>query len=294
MLNAVLKPPPEHRVEYVEILNPITEPVVLDEKLSILDIRARDQSGRQFNVEMQMVTHAALQSRFLYYWAKLYSSQLESGDRYDLLRPVVSICFLDALLFPTSGEYHLPFRLWNPESQLVLSKDLEIHLFQLPNFTKTDRELSEPLDLWLYFLNNGMQLDPEDLPTVFQVPELDEAMGALRMLTQDEIERARYEDREKARRDALSWERAMERRLSEGVAKAAAEAMAKGLAEGRAKGRAEGHTEGLAVGTAKGLIGQIRLCEQILKLAPHPEEKLQSMSLDELQIVLERLRGQLP
>ncbi len=35
------------------------------------------------------------------------------------------------------------------------------------------------------------------------------------MLTKDELERAEYEDREKARRDALSWERERERNLAE-------------------------------------------------------------------------------
>jgi predicted transposase/invertase (TIGR01784 family) len=65
MLNAVLQPPPEQRVLSVEILNPISEPVVLDEKLSILDVKARDQSGRQFNVEMQMATHPGFVAVFL-------------------------------------------------------------------------------------------------------------------------------------------------------------------------------------------------------------------------------------
>jgi len=45
MLNAVLDPPPERRIESVEILNPIIEPVVLDEKLSILDVEGCGCSG---------------------------------------------------------------------------------------------------------------------------------------------------------------------------------------------------------------------------------------------------------
>lgn len=83
VLNSVLRPLPDRRVVSVEILNPMTEPVVLDEKLSILDVKARDQAGRQFNVEMQMVPHPIFAERFLYYWAKLYSGQLIAGDRYE-------------------------------------------------------------------------------------------------------------------------------------------------------------------------------------------------------------------
>ena len=38
------------------VLNPYSEKMALDDKLSILDIKARDNQGRLFNVEMQMVT----------------------------------------------------------------------------------------------------------------------------------------------------------------------------------------------------------------------------------------------
>jgi hypothetical protein len=42
------------------MLNPFKEKMALDEKLSILNIKARDQLGRQFNIEMQMVGFPAL------------------------------------------------------------------------------------------------------------------------------------------------------------------------------------------------------------------------------------------
>jgi len=273
MLNAVLKPPPERRVESVEILNPMTEPVVLDEKLSILDVKARDQSGRQFNVEMQMAAHPGLRGRFLYYWAKLYGGQLQAGEEYETLEPVVSICFLDGLLFPETGEFHLPFRLWDPHTQLTFTDHLAIHLFQLPNFTKSAEQLSNPLDLWLYFLNNGERLDPNNLPDQLRITEVEEAMSVLKGLTQEELERERYEAREKARRDALSWRKALERREAE-----AAEALAKGL------------TKGLV----EGLVGQVRLCERFLKRAPLPDEQLKSMSVDELKRLLEEFESQFP
>ncbi len=55
LLNAVLQPPPAQRVAALEILNPFNDKEALDDKLSVVDIKARDQSGRQFNVEMQML-----------------------------------------------------------------------------------------------------------------------------------------------------------------------------------------------------------------------------------------------
>ena len=274
LLNAVLRPPSDRRVVGVQILNPITEPVTLDDKLAVLDLKARDQSGRRFNVEMQMVLHPALRSRFLYYWARTYSSQLVAGDDYGRLAPVVSICFLDALLFPETDAFHLPFRLLDPATNLVLSDDLAIHIFQLPNFVKTEDELRDELDCWLFFLNNGEELDPAHIPQPLRVPEFQEALEIMQTLTQDEIERQRYESREMARRDALSWEREIER--------------AHQKAE-HAEQKLE-HAEQEAV---KALIGQITLCEQLLHRPTPPEDELRRLSLDELQGLGAQLRREL-
>jgi predicted transposase/invertase (TIGR01784 family) len=46
----------------------------VNDKLSILDTKARDQSGWHFNVEMQMVAGRSQQRRTLYYWSKAVSA----------------------------------------------------------------------------------------------------------------------------------------------------------------------------------------------------------------------------
>jgi len=53
LLHAILNPTPEEQIVEIQILNPFSEQMALDGKRSILDIKARDQRGRQFNVEMQ-------------------------------------------------------------------------------------------------------------------------------------------------------------------------------------------------------------------------------------------------
>ena len=72
LLDAVLQPESGQAIESLELLNPFNNREALDEKMSILDIKARDQSGRQFNVEMQMLAYGAFRQRALYYWAKLH------------------------------------------------------------------------------------------------------------------------------------------------------------------------------------------------------------------------------
>ena len=94
LLNAVLQArSAEHVLPVVELelLNPFNDKDRLDDKLSILDIKARDQSGRQFNVEMQLLFNRYFRQRVLYYWARLHQSQLQEGEDYGLLRPTLSM-----------------------------------------------------------------------------------------------------------------------------------------------------------------------------------------------------------
>ena len=303
VLNAVLEPRPDQSVESVVILNPITEPLVLDDKLSVLDIRARDQTGRSFNVEMQMIAHGGLEGRLLYYWAKLYGSQLQSGDQYQTLEPTISICFLDGLLFAEADECRLSFRLWDPHVQLAFSDHLAIHLFQLPRFRKQVEDLSGPLDLWLYFLNNAKWLDPDNLPESLRVAELKEAVDVLRQLTQEERERERYEDRERARRDALSWahERelwANERRQQQAeLQRQKVEVQQQHFQVQQQQAQVQqqqAEIERRETRVASAVrIGQIRLCEELLRNSPRSDEQLRVMSRDELLELLQKLQGQL-
>ena len=54
-LNAVLDGSP--RITRATILNPILGKEKDEDKLSILDVRAEDEFGRQFNIEMQVTVH---------------------------------------------------------------------------------------------------------------------------------------------------------------------------------------------------------------------------------------------
>jgi predicted transposase/invertase (TIGR01784 family) len=90
VLNNVLEPPAGHEIVDIELLNPFNLQETLDDKLSILDIKARDQSGRQFNVEMQMLAYPDYEKRVVYYWAKFHQQQLHEGEDYGILRPTIS------------------------------------------------------------------------------------------------------------------------------------------------------------------------------------------------------------
>jgi predicted transposase/invertase (TIGR01784 family) len=157
--NNVLKPAPGHEILEIELLNPFNLQEALDDKLSILDIKARDQSGRQFNIEMQILGLRNHSKRFLYYWSKFHQQQLHEADDYSVLRPTISISFLDHVLFPQVPDHHLRFRLLENHHHFAMSEDIEFHVLELPKFNKTLAELESGLDIWLYFLRFAEKID---------------------------------------------------------------------------------------------------------------------------------------
>jgi predicted transposase/invertase (TIGR01784 family) len=151
LIDSVLNPAREQRILDIELLNPFNPKETLDDKLSILDVKARDQTGRQFNVEMQMLTFPSYQKRILYYSCKLHQQQLHEGEDYLELKPTISISFLNHVWFPQVSEYHLQFRLLEESRYFPFAEDLEFHILELPKFTKSAAQLAGGLDIWLYF-----------------------------------------------------------------------------------------------------------------------------------------------
>jgi len=272
LLNAVLSHEGQEPVVEIRILNPFTERMGMDDKLSILDIKARDQLGRQFNAEMQMIVPVGLRQRFLYYWAKLYTEQLQSGEDYRLLNPTMSLCFVDGVVFPDSPGYHHVFRLVDTAQDITLTEDLVIHVFELPKFDLAADQLTTPLEVWLYFLRHGDQLDPGALPAALNTPEIQEAVEVLTLLTQDYMQKEIYEGRLKARRDAQTMLNVMAetREALEETREALAET-SEALAEAR-KAAAEALGRGV-------LIGQIVAFQKRLRQNLTPREELEAMPL---------------
>ena len=85
-------------------------------------------------------------------------------------------------------------------AQFAFSRDLAFHILELPKFKKKPEELSNGPDIWLYFLRHAEKMDAEALPVSLEQPLVKRALEDLRMLTQQDIERERYEARAK-----LSW-----------------------------------------------------------------------------------------
>jgi predicted transposase/invertase (TIGR01784 family) len=183
----------------------------------------------------------------------LHAQQLHEGEDFKELQPTISICFLKDILYPTMPEYQWYFGLRDERHPgLVFSPHLEIHLFELPKFQLPPEALDTPLEKWLYFLKHAARLDTDKLPANLQVPEIQQALEELIMVTQSDRDWAKYEERFRAELEARSFKPVL-------------------LEEGRREGP----------------IGRIHLCQKLLRQPQSIPEEFLGLGYSELQRLAE-------
>ena len=67
-LNAVLVDDLTAPITEAEILNPYNDKEFLDDKLSVVDVKAKDSEGRLYQIEIQLLTYRHLPERMVYTW----------------------------------------------------------------------------------------------------------------------------------------------------------------------------------------------------------------------------------
>jgi predicted transposase/invertase (TIGR01784 family) len=214
------------------LLNPFVLGTYHRDKVSILDVKARDAQGKLYNVEIQCKLHLSFPERILYYGARLFSSQLQEGHAYLRLKPVISVIFTDFELLEQTKRYHSTFRLTEQNEGFLLTDALEIHILELPKFAATFPKGEDLLGRWLLFLLEGKTMNRETIKT-WNAPEIEKAFKELEELSRDQDLRWVYEDRYKALMDHFSS-------LQEHFDKGLQQGEEIGLQKGREEGREEG------------------------------------------------------
>ena len=201
-------------IESVEIENPFNVANFANQKTSIVDVKAKDEKGKTYDIEMQLVDAMGFTDRVLYYWSKIYSSMLNRGDIYEQLRPVISIVVTRFELFPQLTNLHNVFTLSAEKDPAVLFSDqIEIHSLELID-TKLARLVREAEDLhgnqfqlqnWMEYLRNGNRKTEAEMDTLIcTTPGLGETHARYTQFTEDDELRELAFAREKYERDHLA------------------------------------------------------------------------------------------
>jgi len=124
LLNAVLQLP--RPVVSVEYLNPFGYKDFETDKFVCVDVKATDDRGRVFVIEVQIVVHSSFAKRAVFYACEAYTDQLRAGQGYGDLKATYSICLLMRNLWKDEQLHH-QFQLVERESGMVLADSIEIH-----------------------------------------------------------------------------------------------------------------------------------------------------------------------
>ncbi len=196
-LNSVLEfhDDPERKVVDVWIQNPYNEREFEDDKLGVVDVKAREASGRFFHVEIQAALHPGLKERMLYTWSTIYHSLLGKGDDYTLLKPVISVWIVTGVLFADTRLCHLRFRIEEPETGLLFNDHFAMHVLQLPKWRMRKDRITEK-DRWVYFFREGKNIDVDDPPDILKnSKEMRDAMDVLNEFSENRRNYLLYQSR---------------------------------------------------------------------------------------------------
>jgi len=233
LINAIVSK--KDQVADIELKNPYNLADYQSGKISILDIKAVDHTGRWYNIEMQIGEDYNFDKRAIYYWAKLVTEQLKEGMMFKELKKTISINILDFNFIPLGQEYHSLYKITNTTTGKDdnLHDIFELHYIELRKFKKEYQDLIEPLDRWTTFLTKAHKIDKNAIPEeLSQDQAIVKAINTVDKMF-DEDDRAIYEVRMQNLADVGSKiSSAMEKGLEKGLKKG----MEKGLEKGMEKG----------------------------------------------------------
>ncbi len=215
-------------IEDLEIITPNLPPQLEGLKDTYLDVKARLKDGTLVIIEMQVLNVQSFGKRVLFNAAKTYAFQLQRGQGYRYLKPVIALTLTDFEMFPGQNQlisrfvYREKNHGWHyPENEM------ELIFVELPKFTKELDELETLTDKWIYFMKFARSLTsiPENMDdivelhqafeianqaglTLEELEELDrremfiyDQQGAIAFGLQQGLEQGRQEGVEQAKRD---------------------------------------------------------------------------------------------
>ena len=129
LASALLHLNPED-IKDIEITNPIILGESINAKTFILDVNILLNNSRMLNLEMQVNNLHNWENRSLCYLCSDFS-QLNKGDAYEDIKPVINIGILDYTLFEDAPEFYAEFELLNKKTHRRYSDKLGISVLDL-------------------------------------------------------------------------------------------------------------------------------------------------------------------
>ena len=200
LLEAVL----DIKIEKVEVQNPEIPKEAIEDKLSVLDIKAQLDEKTIVDIEMQMTNEHNIKYRSLVYLSKNVSGQLQIGKEYAELKKSIVINFLNFEYYRRNS-YHQVARMkfertredeyvdmgYNKEEEIA-TESVEMHFIELPKKKKKNPGVENKIEQWLWTIigeEEKIEMAEKDNK------EIKKAIEIVDTMSMDKRERELYEAR---------------------------------------------------------------------------------------------------
>ena len=256
-LNALLPFEEGEEIETIEFLPAELVPDTPLKKDTIVDVRCKDNLGRQFIVEMQMFWTETFMQRVLFNASKAYVRQLDKGEHYNYLQPVYSLNLVNDIFFPDLKDFYHLYNIVNIEHTDKVIEGLHFVFVELPKFKPQSVLDKKMMVLWLRFLTEMGDVT-NDVPEEFtQNPEINKAVGLLRESSYSDaqilgyekfwdIVRVEYAVKYDSIKEGkkLGFQQGLQQGLQQGIEKGMQQGIEKGMQQGIEKGMQQGIEKG--------------------------------------------------
>ena len=193
-------------IQSVEIQNPVDLSKSISGKDFILDIKILLNNNQLLNLEMQVKNEFNWTDRSLSYLCRSFD-QLQSGQEYEDILPVIHIGFTGFTLFPKEPEFYATYQMINIRNHSqVFSRKFTLSVIDLTQIDKaTEEDKASKIDYWARLFKAKTW---EELQMLAQNDEyLQAAATSIRIANEEDMIREHC----RAREDALRRERTLER-----------------------------------------------------------------------------------
>ena len=262
LLEAILK----ININKIEVRNPEIPKEAIDEKLSILDIKAEINENTIVDIELQVGNTTAIERRLIVYNAKLIAGDIKVSEEYKNVKDTIIICIINDNIIKRNAYLSLAMLKYEKTEEIryvnmgyeseeeYLSKMLKYYIIELPKFKKKKPKVADLLEKWLYVIGGDQKMMEECKK---ENDEIKEAVEQLKEMSADEYERELYEIRERSR---MTYNTEMN------------EARRKGIKEGIKKGEEESKLK-----IAKKLLEKKMAIIEIAEITGLKEEEIEKL-----------------
>ena len=205
LLECILDIPPEN-IAGLELLDKEFHKDSISDKIGVLDVKLRLKNNTIIDVEIQNRWNSEFVQRTIFYWAKMYTENLKTGEVYTKLPKCITINIVGEG-FNLNSLLHSEYNVVEKHIKNRLSDEFEIHFLNLAKVKDDENigqdEKKKKLYNWLRFI----ETDDEEVRNMLaqESPIMAKANATINIMEMSPKEKWLYENRMKYEHDKASW-----------------------------------------------------------------------------------------